>query len=536
MQAITYFCKLEGSSDFTMKADSVVLEPRQTASFPLEFASRFTRPVHAQVVFTSRRQGNAHAAAMVFKLKSQCTGRKPLKTFTVAAPLYEVGALEIDVDNPFPEDAEFLVSINSQLVEGDDRKPAQSKLIEPVESFFAQNNRLRLRASSSTKLTIQFLPLETGTFIGSLGLYDSRVGEFYYEVVGEATNPTPLESYKVQCKVEELQTKDIVLPFRNAQFERAKQWLDAGGRGNLGKLCMMPESVTYDVRLTSPFYTAPKQITIMQAQSGPVGAASSVPTKPTSKGGKKAAAAEAEKAQPDANSEKLCLEFKPREPGVYPCSVILTSNNDMRIYSIEGTGTAPNSRVALTFHTHARREVTQEIPIVNPTDKDWPIKATFTQTGGLAFDGPREFIARKRAVTGEGNGTKQYELGFQPLQAGIVTGCVMFKDPATGHYTWYTVELHVSPPKPQQALQLQCVVRQAVAMDIELVNPLDDVVVFDVRLHGDGLLGMEQFVLAPREAATYELVYSPLLPAPQSKGTAVFLNDRVGEFCTTCSS
>merc|ERR1719353_2807171 len=623
MQAITYFCKLEGSSDFTMKADSVVLEPRQTASFPLEFASRFTRPVHAQVVFTSRRQGNAHAAAMVFKLKSQCTGRKPLKTFTVAAPLYEVGALEIDVDNPFPEDAEFLVSINSQLVEGDDRKPAQSKLIEPVESFFAQNNRLRLRASSSTKLTIQFLPLETGTFIGSLGLYDSRVGEFYYEVVGEATNPTPLESYKVQCKVEELQTKDIVLPFRNAQFERAKQWLDAGGRGNLGKLRMMPESVTYDVRLTSPFYTAPKQISIMQAQSGPA-TSSAVPSKPSSKGGKnKAAAAEAEKVQPDLNSEKLCLEFKPREPGVYPCSVILTSNNDMRIYSIEGTGTAPNSRVSLTFHTHARREVVQSIPIVNPTDKDWPIKATFKQDG-LAFDGPREFIAKKRSANGQattsnypltfrpewicdvkahlqldnipskesyeyelhgvaeeplsvdhrvvqcearvktteyfdvqnyfphqvtfdvesdllhicgaptvtvdGKGTEQYELGFQPLQAGIVTGCVMFKDPSTGQYTWYTVELHVAPPKPQQALTLQCVVRQAVAMDIELTNPLDDVIVSDVRLHGEGLLGMEQFVLAPRESATYELVYSPLLPCAPTKGTAVFLNERVGEF------
>ena len=138
-------------------------------------------------------------------------------------------------------------------------------------------------------------------------------------------------------------------------------------------------------------------------------------------------------------------------------------------------------------------------------------------------------------VTVDGKGTEQYELGFQPLQAGIVTGCVMFKDPSTGQYaaarptakqpsyplakrppssaasvgvmavsesvgvmavsgvsgdtfgtpsmklgrgaryTWYTVELHVAPPKPQQALTLQCVVRQAVAMDIELTNPLDDV-------------------------------------------------------------
>jgi len=47
-------------------------------------------------------------------------------------------------------------------------------------------------------------------------------------------------------------------------------------------------------------------------------------------------------------------------------------------------------------------------------------------------------------ITVDGKGTEQYELGFQPLQAGIVTGCVMFRDPSTGQYTWYTVELHVT--------------------------------------------------------------------------------------------
>jgi len=474
------------------------------------------------------------------------------------------------------------------------------------------------------------MPLETGTFVGSLGFYDGRVGEFYYEVVGEATSPTPLETHKVQCKVEEMQTKDIVLPFRNVQFEKAKQWLESGARAGsvpLGRLKQLPESITYDVRVTSPFYQAPKQITISQLQPTAPAASSAAPAGPAKKTTAGAKAAEkkdaAAAATADLNTEKLALEFRPREPGVYPCSVILTSAIDMRIYSIEGTGTAPNSRVALTFNTHARREVVQSIPIVNPTDKDWPIKATFKQDG-LAFDGPREFIAKKRSANGQattsnypltfrpewicdvkahlqldnipskesyeyelhgvaeeplsvdhrvvqcearvkttemfevhnhfphqvtfdvesdllhicgaptvtvdGKGAEQYELGFQPLQAGIVTGCVMFRDPGTGQYTWYTVELHVSPPKPQQALTLQCVVRQAVAMDIELTNPLDDVIVFDVRLHGEGLLGMEQFVLAPRESATYELVYSPLLPCAPIKGTAVFLNERVGEF------
>ena len=47
---------------------------------------------------------------------------------------------------------------------------------------------------------------------------------------------------------------------------------------------------------------------------------------------------------------------------------------------------------------------------------------------------------------------------------------------------------------------------EAVAVDIQLVNPLDDVVVFEVALTGDGLLGEAEFVLAPKETATYELV------------------------------
>ncbi|OLQ10590.1 Sodium-driven chloride bicarbonate exchanger [Symbiodinium microadriaticum] len=276
------------------------------------------------------------------------------------------------------------------------------------------------------------------------------------------------------------------------------------------------------------------------------------------------------------------------------------------------------------------KPITQEIPIVNPTDREWAIKPTFSQIGH-EFDGPREFFAKKKGVrrldfdlpgptatvttypltfkpewvcdvkaqlvlynvgTNEtyeydlhgiaeeplaeehvvvksmcearektshvfsvknhsnmtatfevesdlvhisgpssiqvdGRGTGEYELVFQPLQAGQVTGCIMFRDTHTGHFTWYTVELMTLPPKPQQQLTLTCVVRQAVAVDIQLVNPLDDVVVFEVALNGDGLLGEAEFVLAPKETATYELVFSPLLPA-RTKGTAVFFNEVVG--------
>merc|ERR1719506_2101096 len=281
----------------------------------------------------------------------------------------------------------------------------------------------------------------------------------------------------------------------------------------------------------------------------------------------------------------------------------------------------------MTFTTQARKFVTQEIPIVNPTERDWSIRPSWTQqdhgAGVFYFTSPREFTAKKRQTNGQattsyyplifkpdwvcdvhgqlvlynsgtnetyeyelhgvaeeplaeehvvikcearektshkflvrnyasapasfevesdlvhisgassiqvsGKDTAEYELFFQPLQAGNVTGCIMFRDTQTGHFTWYTCELMTLPPKPQQVLTLTCVVRQAVAVDIQLVNPLDDVVVFEVSLNGDGLLGEAEFVLAPNETATYELVFSPLLPSKR-KGTAVFFNEIVGEF------
>jgi len=220
---------------------------------------------------------------------------------------------------------------------------------------------------------------------------------------------------------------------------------------------------------------------------------------------------------------------------------------DIRIYQIEGTGTAPNTQCSLQFHTQARKPVVQEIPIVNPTEREWSIKPVFSQNGH-EFYGPREFFAKKRQPNGqatmsyypltfkpdwvcdvkgqlalqnaathetyeyelhgiaeeplaeehvvikcearektshkfrvrnysavpasfevesdlvhisgpssvsvEGKGECDYELLFQPLQAGQVTGCIMFRDHQTRHFTWYTVELMTVPPKPQQQLSL----------------------------------------------------------------------------------
>ena len=45
---ITYHVSLQGSNDFTIKEDTVRIEPKQMVSFPVEFLSRFSTSVEGQ--------------------------------------------------------------------------------------------------------------------------------------------------------------------------------------------------------------------------------------------------------------------------------------------------------------------------------------------------------------------------------------------------------------------------------------------------------------------------------------------------------
>ncbi len=54
--------------------------------------------------------------------------------------------------------------------------------------------------------------------------------------------------------------------------------------------------------------------------------------------------------------------------------------------------------------------------------------------------------------------------------------------------------------------------RSAVAIDIEVGNPMEEDITFAVELSGEGLIGFETIRVAAGQSATYEAVYSPLVP------------------------
>merc|ERR1712048_1066264 len=202
-----------------------------------------------------------------------------LKTISFSAAMYEVESLEIECQNPFTIDAEFEI------------------LLEGI-AFHTASKVVKVKAQGAAKLTVTFLPLDAREyFLGHLRFADAKAGEFFYDLCGTACLPIPLETYMISSQSGFIGVRELIVPHGNVQRDRARMYLKSRGVTDMQPLA---DTVQYDVELSSQYYTAPRQIMV-----GPeVG--------------------------------RLRLDFRPTEPGIYPCTVKLTSDDDVRIYQIEG--------------------------------------------------------------------------------------------------------------------------------------------------------------------------------------------------------
>jgi hypothetical protein len=208
-----------------------------------------------------------------------------------------------------------------------------------------------------------------------------------------------------------------------------------------------------------------------------------------------------------------------------PHSAQLTLSNattgEDYIFDLKGTAEEPLAEDHVVIPCQARQRMIHKFKVKNSTSKAmvYSVESDLTAACGVSGLPTVEVAARSSA---------SYELVLRPLLGGTYNGSVTFTA-ADGSYQWYTVEVDASPASPEQTLDLTAAVRRAVSVEIALENPLkDEAVDFDVALQGEGLLGDATFSLGPRETATYELLFAPLLPG-REVGSIVFSNPRLGE-------
>ena len=97
-----------------------------------------------------------------------------------------------------------------------------------------------------------------------------------------------------------------------------------------------------------------------------------------------------------ADQNTLRLNFAPTEPGTYTGELVCFSPLDVRCYELSGTAPAPGVRASLHFGGPARQPVVQELPIVNGTDSEWTIHASFR--GASSFSGPAHIKVPAKAT------------------------------------------------------------------------------------------------------------------------------------------
>ena len=119
-------------------------------------------------------------------------------------------------------------------------------------------------------------------------------------------------------------------------------------------------------------------------------------------------------------------------------------------------------------------------------------------------------------------------MSIKQILGGVYTSSITFYD-SEDRFIWYTVEVRTKIPNPEKTLELKSYVRKAVGVDIFLENPLEDPIVFEVFINGEGLLGEPSFQVEPKRTKIYKLIFSPLKTG-HFTGTIGFLNEKVGEF------
>ncbi|MEW5300161.1 MAG: hypothetical protein WDW36_003110 [Sanguina aurantia] len=496
-KSISYTARLEGNRDFSMESTLVRLDPRGTLRLPIKCTPTTTLPEESRLVLMSRKDAGAHAATLVFLLRSTVNTRAPLKRVRTEGPLYDLQSFEFTVANPFPADGDFTVTLLHE--------PAEAQMEAEVEvpkkgaravtkasathtadgvktkvwpdAFGLDRLRLRLKQGASEKVRGFFLPFTLGSHFCTVLLRDKDQGEFAYELVGSSTLPGPLIEAKGSVALElpaPLQTFDITVPYINTQLEAAKRlFLDRHPLGKDREQAALVKADPFKLATTArsrPQTAPPPPHTRKPPVADPVG------------------------------PNTIRLQLKPVGVGIYPTRLLLTSPLDTRVVDVELAAQVMTQAFTLEFTTTARQPITQDVPLVNTsTESSMTVGASIT---GSAFSGPRE-------VSVPAGCTVNYPLQFRPVSTGVFNGVLELSIPSTGERNTYTLQGRAREPVAEAHIIVECQARKPATKAIAVPNIVGSAADYSVLCDLDFVSGPASVRVTMGVPATYKLTASP---------------------------
>lgn len=257
------------------------------------------------------------------------------------------------------------------------------------------------------------------------------------------------------------------------------------------------------------------------------------------------------------NKETFQIDFFAYSEGIYEGKLQLRNrdNSDLFEYILKGNVEEPLAESSLNFQavSRSRTNLSVDVPNLyklfgfNKLDEEEQASLPSQLDLNVLTDLP--FITCSENLKVNPNKPFSFPFSIYSPMGGILSGYIGFQDVHSKAEVWFSISVDVSAPREEKTIHVSSVVRQACVIEITLDNPLDEEIVFDVALLGNGLLGEEKFKLLPvsqnntsnnpnsrggiNSAAsskfnTYELIYSPL-QVENTIGRISFFNEIVGE-------
>ncbi|RHY34023.1 hypothetical protein DYB32_001211 [Aphanomyces invadans] len=544
-KTIVYDVFLEGQvKEFSIYSHTLTLEPEKSQSFLVDFTPKFTRTVQARLTFRSLRDGPTCAATMVFLLESNIYSRKPIRVFQFETTMYDRKVEDIVIENQFPVNAVYKLTMLQQ--------PSTSELpnksikdttddnacMDGQLPFFLPDvvgDMVAIRKDGNTTVKVEFLPLNPGVYKCQLLFLDENVGEFMYELHCTAHLPPTLETLEITSDNKPHMLKELIVPARNPLLNKALAvvvdrfqvlvgLVKAKVRDGLRK-CEDCHHTTFHAEVNSPYFVL--QNSEVTLKSG------GTSTTPSNHDGDKKTANQAKLITPRgtlSSPTSLMLDFQPRGAGLYNCKVLLRSTAscgcDIRVYEIHAKVTDVGIRTMLEFCAPARQTIVQDIPIINPTDETWNLRANLTCSSGV-FTGPTTLSIPPKK-------TNTYSLTFKPQWLVAETGLLLLQNAKTGQDFEFGLSGIGEEPLAMQHVVLQCQARQSLVHEFEVQTFKNDPAgpfTFTVESDLPYVGGASQLVLpGPNVTALYKLTFNPLIGGTYF-GSITFTNTRTKEYC-----
>ncbi|KAG7383502.1 Cilia- and flagella-associated protein 47 [Phytophthora pseudosyringae] len=463
---------------------------------------------------------------------------------------------------------------------GDDASSAEGGSALSVPASGLSGVSVAIRKNGSAKVKLEFLPLVPGNYRCQLLFLDETIGEFLYEIHAVAHLPASLETLEIQCEASTAASgaaagpgaarfrfvRELTIPVKNPLLsralttfvERASGYLRAKLKDGL-KRCEENHHTSFHVDFNSPYFTANvPELTLSTGTSKPVPASGRSDGSGIESSGPKVPlkANQARLGTPRsvlAGTNSVLIDFQPKGAGRYACKLLLRSRNsvcgssDLRVYDLDAKVKEPNVKTQLEFVAPARHSIVQEIPLSNPTDTTWSLKAIFSGGGNTASAGnarpPASMFSGPPALVVPAKRSATYPLTFTPSWIHHETRTFVLLNTATQQQFEFELSGYGEEPLAQDHVALTCQARSSIVHHFDVFalpggNGSGDAnaeQTFNVESDLRDVVGASTITVPPTGAggsnriAKYPLTFSPLVSGSYF-GSVTFTNAATNEF------